>query len=69
MRLFVQQGMAVASAESVGELYAAEKDEDGFLYVVYADSWRPRCAPTPLSAVRERRRMRGGERGGGRMVL
>ncbi len=31
----------VASADSVGELYAAEKDPDGFLYILYADSWRP----------------------------
>jgi len=41
IRLFVKQGAEMAVASSMGELHLLHRDTDGFLYLNYADSWRP----------------------------
>ena len=41
IRLFVKQGAEMAVASSMGELHLLHKDLDGFLYLTFADSWRP----------------------------
>jgi len=41
VRLFVKEGREMAVAANMGELHLLHKDEDGFLYLTFADSWRP----------------------------
>ena len=41
IRLFVKPGAKMAVASSMGELHLLHKDLDGFLYLTFADSWRP----------------------------
>ena len=41
IRLFVKQGAEMAVAANIGELHLLHKDPDGFLYLSFADSWRP----------------------------
>jgi hypothetical protein len=35
------QGKEMAVAATMGELHLLHKNEDGFLYLTFADSWRP----------------------------
>lgn len=41
IRLFLNSGTELASGPSMGELHATRADEDGFLYMTYADTLRP----------------------------